>query len=96
MSAAAKYEATVFALGQQARDMLTGDPTTLWNVHEEKRRAQATEWGYADKAAVSAEEYAARVRARATELRAALDATEATLRALAAKADERSAAVRDA
>ena len=88
--ALAEYEALVLALGQQVRDLITGDPTALWNVYEERRRRLAPEVKRLDDWATQAERSAVESRARAEAARVELVAVEAEQARLTALAAERS------
>jgi len=78
-----QYESTVLAIGQQARDLLTGNATALWNVFEERRRQLDVEWNRQNDGAIQAEKTAEIERQRANIARDKLDATLAELERLA-------------
>jgi len=78
-----RYENTVLAIGQRARDILQGDSTALWNVAEERRRQLNAEWSRQNEWATQAEQTATTYRQHADTTRVQLDATLAELERLA-------------
>lgn len=68
-----RYESAVFAVGQRARALLTGNRAALWNVANERRAALEATLKNEEGWAVEAERHAAELRARAETTRAELN-----------------------
>ena len=85
-SAKAAYDATVLALAQNGRDLLTGDPTVHWNVEAQRCRELEASWKATDDQARYHEQQATAQRARANEVRTRLDMCVARMNELTAAA----------
>lgn len=72
-----RFDADMLALGQRARDILTNNPTMMWNIAEERRRLLEYRLPSLEAAAERAEREATKARQAANAARAELDEVKA-------------------